>query len=132
MNRLKLLQSWSFAVGAMDALTGVLLLLSPGLVLRMLGIAPVGDESTVFLRWIGVFVMGVGLSYALVLRGRSAGETVWAFTGIVRFLVCVFLLGQVATRHLEPAWMLVALSDGLVGAIQFAGLRLAWWKGGGT
>lgn len=132
MNRLKLLQFGSVAVGAMDALTGLLLIVVPGLVLRLLGIDPVAEESLVFLRWIGVFVMSVGLSYGLCLRGRAAAETVWAFTGTARFLVCVFLLGQVVTHHLEPAWLLVAVSDGAVAIVQFIGLRAAWWKGGGT
>lgn len=130
MNRCKLLKAASLAVGAMDALTGLLLVLAPGLVLAMLGISAVEGAALVFLRWIGVFVGGVGLSYGMCLRGREPAETVWAFTGVVRLLVCVFVSTQVAAGSLDVRWLVVAVADGVVAAGQFAGLRAGWWKGG--
>ena len=128
MNRIKFLRFWSVAVGAMDAVTGLLLILAPGAVLRLLRIAPPSPDALVFLSWIGVFVMAVGLSYAMALGKRSRGETVWAFTALVRILVAVFLTFKIMTGSLAPAWALVGISDGVVGCVQIAILRLGWWK----
>lgn len=128
MNRLKCMLLWSAAVGAMDAMTGLLLVFVPALVLRLLGIPELGAESLVFVNWIGVFVTGVGLSYGLVFGNRSAGAAVWTFTGMIRLLVCVFLTTQVLAGRMPLAWLLVAGADGFVAVAQFVVLRAGWWK----
>jgi Na+-driven multidrug efflux pump len=129
MNKTRFLKFWSLMVGAMDALTGLLLILAPGLVLRMLRIEIPSPDVLVFLSWIGVFVMAVGLSYGFALRGRrSAGETVWMFTALVRMMVCVFLIIHMTLGDMALAWLPVALSDGLVAAVQFFILRKGWWR----
>jgi len=128
MNHLKCMHGWSVAVGAMDALTGLLLVFAPGLVLRLLSIPEPPAEVLVFVSWIGVFVTGVGLSYGLVFGSRQAGAVVWSFTGMVRLLVCVFLTVQVVLGRMPAAWMVVAVSDGAVAALQFRILRAGWWK----
>jgi hypothetical protein len=114
---------WSVAVGVMDASTGVLLVFCPGWVLAVLGIAPMAGESLVFLQWIGVFVGAVGLSYALALKGEREGETVWAFTALVRAMVAVFVTANIAGGALEPAWAGVAATDAVVAVVQGIGLR---------
>lgn len=128
MNHLKCMHGWSVAVGAMDALTGLLLVFVPALVLRLLGIPELGAESLVFVSWIGVFVTGVGLSYGLVFGSRRAGAAVWTFTGMIRLLVCVFLTIQVVSGRMSAAWLLVAGADGFVAFAQFVVLRAGWWK----
>ena len=129
MNKTGFLKLWSVMVGAMDALTGLLLILTPGLVLRLLRIETPSADALVFLSWIGVFVMAVGLSYGFALRGRrSAGETVWMFTALARMMVCVFLIVRITLGDMALAWLLVALSDGLVAAVQFFILRKGWWR----
>lgn len=129
MNRRKLLVGWSMAVGAMDAVTGILLVLIPGLVLGLLGIDPPGAEAQVFLSWIGVFVASVGLSYGLVALGPEAAGAVWLFTALVRMMVAVFLTVQVVFMHrLEAGWLLVGVSDALVALVQLVAWRQ--WKGG--
>lgn len=117
---------WSVAVGAMDASTGVLLVACPEWVLATLGINGVGAESIVFLRWIGVFVGSVGLSYGLVLRGE--GETVWKVTALVRVLVAVFVTASIVAGSLVPAWAGVAVTDAVVAVVQIVGLRKRWWR----
>jgi len=126
MKRLALF--WSLAVGAMDALTGLLLILSPALVLRLLGIADLTAETTVFLSWIGVFVAAIGLSYALSLRGGRAAETVWTFTAMVRFSVAAFLAVKIASGNLPVGWSLVAAADAAVATVQVIGLKAGCWK----
>ena len=128
MNRVLFLKTWSVAVGAMDALTGLLLILLPELVLKLLGIAPPPPHALIYLSWIGVFVAGTGLSYAMALGRKSRAETVWAFTAMVRILVSVFLTGHLLDGSLSPNWGIVAGCDGLVGVIQVVILRVGWWK----
>ncbi len=96
----------------------------------MLGVPDLAAESLVFVSWIGVFVTGVGLSYALVFGNRPAGAAVWTFTGMVRLLVCVFLTIQVLAGRMPMAWLFVAGADGFVAIAQFAALGAGWWKEG--
>jgi hypothetical protein len=129
MNKIGLIKFWSIAVGSMDAVTGILLIFFPLLVLQLLGIAAPSADAVVFLRWIGVFVCGVGLSYGLALGHRFRGETVWGFTALIRSLVAVFLLVQIVMGSVVPAWGLVGISDAFVAVVQVVILRLGWWKG---
>lgn len=128
MNRVLFLKTWSVAVGAMDALTGLLLILLPELVLKLLGIAQPSPDALIYLSWIGVFVAGTGLSYAMALGRRSRAETVWAFTAMVRILVAVFLTVHLLDGSLSASWGIVAGCDGIVGVLQVVILRMGWWK----
>lgn len=128
MNKTNILKFWSAAVGSMDAVTGLLLVFSPLLVLRLLGISAPSAEAVVFLSWIGVFVLAVGLSYGFALGRRSRGETVWMFTSLARLLVAVFLAFRILDGSLAKAWMVVAFSDASVAVVQLLVLRAGWWK----
>ena len=128
MNKREIIKWWSVGAGGMDAVTGLLLIGFPLLILRLLRIAPLSADALIFLNWVGVFVLAVGLSYGLALTGRARGEAVWMFTGLVRILVAAFLSIRVITGAMEPAWLLVAASDGLVAAGQGAILLAGWWK----
>ena len=118
----------SLAVGGMDAATGLLLILTPSLVMRMLSIPPLPAESEVLMGWIGTFVLSTGLSYTLCLRKGTTAETVWATTAIVRTTVAVFLAVKIATGSLPGAWWVVAATDAAVAAIQAIGLKAGWWR----
>ena len=129
MTKARFLKFWSIAVGSMDALTGLLLVIAPAGVLRLLKIEAPSADALVFLSWIGVFVMAVGLSYGLALgRHRGRGETVWAFTALVRMLVALFLTVKIVGGALDSAWAVVALSDASVAVVQIAILRKGWWR----
>lgn len=128
MNRIKFLKLWSVAVGSMDAVTGLLLIFVPALVLKLLGIDPPSADALVFLSWMGVFIAGVGLSYGMALGKRSRGETVWAFTAMIRILVAIFLTVRILDGTLAVNWGLVGICDGIVGVLQVVILRLGWWK----
>jgi len=129
MTKTRFLKLWSVAVGSMDALTGLLLIFAPGLVLRLLKIEAPSPDAMAFLSWIGVFVMAVGLSYGLALgKRRGAGEAVWMFTSLVRILVAVFLIIQITGENMAPVWALVAFTDGMVALVQTAILRKGWWR----
>jgi hypothetical protein len=128
MNKIQFLRFWSLAVGSMDAVTGLLLVFAPALVLKLLGIAPPSADALVFVSWIGVFVAAVGLSYAMALGGAARGETVWGFTALVRILGAVFLTIRIFDGTLAPAWGMVAGTDFSVGVFQILILRRGWWR----
>lgn len=128
MKRVSFLKFWSIAVGSMDALTGMLLIFCPALVLKMLNIEPLPQDALVFLSWIGVFVMSVGLSYGLALSTRGRAEAAWIFTSMVRILVAVFLTVRILDESLPRMWALVALADASVALVQIAILRAGWWR----
>ncbi|MCX6880686.1 MAG: hypothetical protein NTW21_43800 [Verrucomicrobia bacterium] len=128
MNKKKFVVGWSIAVGLMDVLTGVLLMADPALVLSTLGMAPLSSDALVFLSWVGVFVTGVGLSYAMALTDRRRGRTVWMVTALMRALVAVFVAWRVADGSLVPMWAAVALTDAVVTVVQVGVLRSGWWQ----
>ena len=129
MNKAAFLKLWTVGVGAMDALTGLLLVISPTLVLSLLRITPPSAEALPFISWIGIFVMAVGLSYGLAFSSQPArGETVWTFTALVRLLVALFLTVKIITGPLAIAWGIVALSDAAVAVVQIFILRKGWWR----
>ena len=128
MNKTTFLNLWSLCVGAMDALTGLLLIIAPLFTLRLMGITPPSVQATVFLGWIGVFVMSVGLGYGLALIRSSYGPPIWFFTALVRTAVAVFVTIRVLDGSLETRWILVGITDAAVAIVQFFILRAGWWK----
>lgn len=123
MRRLSVL--YSLLAGTCDTATGVLLLGAPRSTLEILGIEPVPAEpAVVYLRWIGVFVGSVGLSYLYpfllaggVRRARRL-RTVFEVTALVRLAVAAFVLLQVVGRALVPAWLSVSFTDLGLAAVQ--------------
>lgn len=128
ITREQFVKFWSVSVGSMDALTGLMLMFAPTLVLDLLAIPHPSADSLVFLSWIGVFVMSVGLSYGLALGSRPRGEAVWMFTSMARLLVAVYLTSRILGGSMDRAWALVAVSDATVALVQMALLRAGWWK----
>lgn len=122
------IKSWSLCVGGMDAITGLLLIFTPGIVLKLLGIAIPAESGLVFLSWMGVFITGVGLSYIWALGKAAEGELVWKITALIRFMVAAFITWKVSGDELERAWLMVAVSDALVAAVQLHVLRRGWWR----
>lgn len=105
--------------GGGDAMTGLLLLMAPGLVLRLLGITVPGD-NLILLRFVGVFVGSVGLAYLYpwLLRGESRLRTAIEITAGVRLAVALFLGFAVLTGQLDLPWMTVGAYDALVAVAQ--------------
>lgn len=128
MNKRKFLILWSIAVGSMDAVTGLMLVASPALVLQSMRVALPSADTLVFVRWIGVFVGGVGLSYAMALGERRRGKAVWLVTSMLRALVAVFVLTQIDVGALAPVWLVVALTDAVVAVGQMFMVRAGWWE----
>lgn len=129
--KLTLLLGYQLLTGLSDTATGALLIFAPAWTLHLMRLQPVG-AATPFLSWIGAFVLSVGLAclYGAMLTSDKAMpaklSVVWLLTGITRALVAVFVLSQIATGSLESGWISVALTDGTLALLQFAGLATGW------
>lgn len=110
---------FNFIVGMCDFITGVLLISYPEVVLQFMFIKEVPSPD-VYLRYIGVFVMGTGLTYFLpyYLEKEDLTPFVWMQTSIIRFLVCFFVILQVLKNTLAMPWLIVAATDGIIAIIQ--------------
>jgi hypothetical protein len=130
MNRNRYLTLWNLCIGGMDTLTGVLLMVAPAFTLRLMGLPALGEDSLVFLSWIGAFVVSTGLAYGLVFGEQKAerGPLVWTFTSLVRSVIAGFVTVQVMSGRLDAGWLTVALTDAAVAAVQVYGISRQWWK----
>lgn len=115
------LPGWSrwlaFAAGAMDTATGAGLLVLPAWTLRQMGVTPPGAEALEFVRFVGVFVGAVGLSYVVAgVRGEDCSlRAVFDFTRIFRCGAGAFTGVMVLAGDWSPAWLAVTVADlGLV------------------
>lgn len=116
------------AAGVSDLGTGLALVVSPGLVLALLGLGAPGTDA-VYLRFVGAFVACVGAVYLYpwFLAPRAVRlATVTEVTAVVRGGIALFVIGAVASGALAPPWLLVAGFDGLLAAAQVAMLRRRW------
>jgi hypothetical protein len=111
------------AIGLGDALTGIALLLVPGLVLRGLGLP--ATSEIVWLRFVGAFVLGVGVATVepAVLGAMRRLPGALSATATVRIAVSATLALLVLEGALPAAWVLVAAWDALAALIQLVTLR---------
>lgn len=107
----------ALAAGAMDTATGVGLVAAPAWTLRLMGVSPPGAEALEFVRFTGVFVAAVGLSY-LVAGGRGDGRALRAMFDLTRWFrggAGLFTGAMVIAGGWPPAWLAVTVTDlGLV------------------
>ena len=122
MNR-PILISYQLLIGLSDTSTGALLMIAPGLTLRLMHLSA-GADASVYLSFIGAFVLSVGLSclygaFVAFHRGVPAKlEMVWLLTAFTRASVAIFVVGQVLASTLTAGWLSVAPVDGLCASIQ--------------
>ena len=123
----------SFAAGAMDTATGVMLIAAPAMTVGLFGATlPGGEDAAILMRWVGVFVLGVGLSYLWAIASGDAATRarrlpgVWGATMVIRTGTALFCFSAVAAHQLDAAWLIVAASDTILAALQAWGLRAGW------
>jgi hypothetical protein len=123
---------YQWVAGLCDTSTGLLLIAAPAWTLHLMGLSVI-PQPVAFVRYIGVFVLSVGLTYLwaavkwpLSPRDNIAWSTQWKITALIRTLVALFILWQVATAAIESRWITVAFSDGAFAIIQWIGLRKGW------
>ena len=125
---------YQLAAGGCDAATGVLLVAAPTMTLGLMGLT-VKPEPLALVRYVGVFVLAVGLSYLwLAAEGPAVSgdrwRTQWQITALVRTLVALFVSWQVAVGGLEARWLSVAATDATFAAVQWLGLSRGWFGDG--
>lgn len=115
---------FALAVGAMDASTGLLLVVAPLTVLRWMWI-PTPPLEPIWLRFIGAFVAGVGTIYLYALARAGAGLLLPALelTAIVRASVGLFVGAAILLGALPAAWLTVAVTDLALAAFQLGMVR---------
>ena len=123
---------YQWLAGLCDTSAGLLLIVAPTFTLGMMGLSII-PAPVAFVRYIGVFVLSVGLTYLWTVvrwpldpRGSLVWSTQWKITALIRLLVALFVAWQVATGAIEVRWMTVAFSDGVFAAIQIIGLQKGW------
>jgi len=123
---------YQYAAGLCDTGTGLLLIAAPAWTLSFMGLAIV-PQPIAFARYIGVFVLSVGLTYLwaalcwpLAEPAPIAWSTQWKITALIRTLIALFVVWQVTTGEIENRWITVALSDGAFALIQWIGLAQGW------
>ncbi len=128
---------YQYIAGLCDIGTGLLLIVAPASTLRLMGLSIV-PQPVVFVGYIGVFVLSVGLTYLwaaafwpLTSHAHIGWSTQWKITALVRTLVAVFVVVQIASSALEIRWISVAVSDGAFAIIQWIGLRKGWLERAG-
>jgi hypothetical protein len=119
---------WSIGVGLLDTLTGLLLVMYPEIILKMLGSVPAGADSLLVLGWLGTVVGGVGLSYMLALTNRFMGKSVWISTALPHALAALVVIWQLVNELLPTPWWVLALVSLLVAAVQITVVRAGWWS----
>lgn len=110
--------------GLLDASTGLGLIALPAFTLHAMGApVPASSEAIVFVRFVGAFVFGVGLTYLWALgdaTGNRIGIVLGA-TAIIRASVGIFVATSIATTALAWPWLTVAVVD-----LTLAGLQWRW------
>jgi hypothetical protein len=128
---------YQYLAGLCDTGTGLLLIIAPAWTLRLMDLSIV-PQPVVFVGYIGVFVLSVGLTYLwaaafwpLTSHAHIGWSTQWKITALVRTLVAVFIVVQIASSALEIRWISVAVSDSAFAIIQWIGLRKGWLERAG-
>ncbi|MFQ5768772.1 MAG: hypothetical protein ACE5ID_12435, partial [Acidobacteriota bacterium] len=115
----------SLAVGSLyDFLVGAAVLLLPDLLASGLGLPLPADQF--YLRFIGVFLLGLGLIYLLPVLDPERYAAVAGLAGVVRAMGCVFLAGAVGLYHRPGVFLLLAAADGSFAFVHLA--SLAGWR----
>jgi hypothetical protein len=117
---------FTLMAGVMDTVSGLMLVFLPTFTLRLMFIPAIYTDM-IFIQFVGAFVLAVGSSYLIglwsVVRGKLWSElrVVWKITAFVRLVICLFCSFAILSGRLEPSWISVPATDGLMAAFQF------WW-----
>jgi hypothetical protein len=90
------------------------------------------EDAAPYLSYMGVFVLGIGLSYFLCGKLErteklcACWEATWRFTATCRSLVALFLVCQISLGRFPVPWITVAISDATLAGFQWIGLRQGW------
>jgi cytochrome b subunit of formate dehydrogenase len=110
--------------GLMDSVSGLMLVIAPEFTLRIMGV-PVVYTDWIFIQFVGAFVFAVGSTYLIGLEAVLAKgswldlKVVWKMTAFIRLAICAFTGLAIYTGNLEPYWISVPATDGIMALFQF-------------
>jgi hypothetical protein len=115
--------------GLCDAGTGALLIATPAWTFHLMGLH-VLPQPVAFVRFIGVFVGCVGLSYlwAAVAWPMPEWRGQWSVTALIRSGVALLVGCQIAAGAMEAGWLGVVLTDAFFAAFQWIGISRGWLR----
>jgi len=123
---------YQYVAGICDSGAGLLIIGFPVFTLGLMRITVI-PLPLAFIRYIGVFVLCVGLTYLWTAIRWPLTEstalvwlTQWKITAFIRAMVALFLLWQWIVHGVEAGWGTVMVFDGVFAAIQFIGLEQGW------
>lgn len=126
------LTAYQYVAGICDTCTGLFVVAFPVFTLSHMGLT-VFPQPLAFARYLGVFVLAVGLTYLwTVIRWPLNKPTIlvwltqWKITALIRSLVAIFLIWQFLFHQVEAGWISVIVLDGVFAAVQFIGLEQGW------
>lgn len=127
MNRDTWISLYQWAAGLCDTCTGILLVTAPAFTFHLMRLS-VLPHPVSFARFVGIFVLGVGLSYLWPAFAwpRPEWRAQWWTTALIRSGVAILLTWQVAAGSMERGWLAVILTDALLASIQWMGLSRGW------
>lgn len=120
-NKLELLATGlALGAGLLDLGSGLALVFVPGLMLKLMGAAPLAPEPAIYLRWVGAFVAAVGGCYLWPLWRREVVLLRHALelTILFRLAAGLYSAWAIATGALPLAWVSVPLTDFTLAATQ--------------
>ena len=119
----RLAYAYCLIAGAGDTLTGLLLVTAPVFTLGLMGIINVPSEP-VYLRFVGAFVGGVGLSYLFPFLYRDRRRTeqtlavVFEVTALIRLGIALFVGWAISSGALSTGWVSVLATDLVLAIVQ--------------
>jgi len=120
MNYLRFARRLALGAGLLDFGTGLGLAFLPATVLPLMRVPTPSDEALVYLRFVGVFVAAVGVSYLLALLSSSNSRlrSVLEFTLVFRLAAGVFTTIAIGSGWLALGWASVPAADFALFGIQ--------------
>lgn len=113
----KILRYYNLLAFLADGITGVLLILCPSFVFKLLGVSEVVSDD-IFVRYIGAFVLSTGLCYLIPFFSSWTGinftlctRAIYCSTAVVRFCIGMFVVTGILFGSLSLNWIIVACSD---------------------
>ena len=122
---------YQYIAGISESVAGMFLVGFPVVTFRFMGLNVIPPLA--FIRYIGVFVLAVGLTYMWTAIRWPLNEyaipvwiTQWKITALIHSLVALLIFWQLMARGLEARWLVVAIFEGVFAAVQLIGLDQGW------
>ena len=110
------------AGAAYDAAFGAVILAAPEDLAPVLGLPLPADQF--YLRFIGVFLFGLAIVYALPARHPDRYRGVVTAAVVIRLMGCLYLTGAAVLFARPPVFLLLAAADGGFALLHAVGLWL--------